>query len=97
MNEASFSWHYSLGRWQEEWVPRADADEDDEGGRSVELPGRPGADESTIAATEERLVRRLPPSSRAFLAVSDGWHVDQTAGVYRLGGEASAFGSKTRR
>ncbi|MFE2102830.1 SMI1/KNR4 family protein [Streptomyces sp. NPDC059468] len=41
-----------------------------------------------IAATEERLGRRLPPSYRDFLAVSDGWHVDETAGVYQLGGAA---------
>ncbi|GAA2480143.1 SMI1/KNR4 family protein [Streptomyces thermolineatus] len=41
-----------------------------------------------IAAAEERLGRRLPPSYREFLAVSDGWHVDQTAGVYQLGGAA---------
>ncbi|WP_406723674.1 SMI1/KNR4 family protein [Streptomyces sp. GD-15H] len=51
-------------------------------------PGRPGADEAAIAAAEERLGRRLPPSYREFLAVSDGWRVDQTAGVYRLGGAA---------
>ncbi|MGW7342655.1 SMI1/KNR4 family protein [Streptomyces sp. NPDC054854] len=99
MSDDSFNWHDFLGRWQEEWVPRADQDdeeednegeddEEDEGGPIVELPGRPGADESAIVAAEERLGRRLPPSYRAFLAVSDGWHVDQTAGVYQLGGVA---------
>lgn len=30
----------------------------------------------------------MPPSYREFLAVSDGWHVDETAGVYQLGGAA---------
>ncbi|MET9634403.1 SMI1/KNR4 family protein [Lentzea sp. NPDC006480] len=31
------------------------------------------ADERTIAATEQRLGTRLPPTLRSFLAVSDGW------------------------
>ncbi|MDT7781693.1 MAG: hypothetical protein QOF58_112 [Pseudonocardiales bacterium] len=31
------------------------------------------ADERTIAATEQRLGTRLPPSLRSFLAVTDGW------------------------
>lgn len=86
MSGESFNWHDFLGRWQEEWVPRADGDEDEDGGRTVVPLGRPGADEAAIAAAEERLGRRLPPSYRAFLAVSDGWHVEQTAGVYQLGG-----------
>ncbi|MET9388725.1 SMI1/KNR4 family protein [Streptomyces sp. NPDC002928] len=86
MSSESFNWHEFLGRWQEEWVPRAGEDEDD--GQTVVPPGRPGADEAAIAAAEERLGRRLPPSYREFLAVSDGWHVDQTAGVYQLGGAA---------
>jgi hypothetical protein len=94
MSGESFNWRVFwrefLGRWQEEWVPRDDLDmeayEDD--GETVVLPGRPGADEAAIAAAEERLGRRLPPSYRAFLAVSDGWHVDQTAGIYQLGGAA---------
>jgi hypothetical protein len=86
MSSESFNWHDFLGRWQEEWVPRAD--EDDDGGQNVVPLGGPGADEAAIAAAEERLGRRLPPSYREFLAVSDGWHVDQTAGVYQLGGAA---------
>lgn len=86
MSDESFNWRELLGRWQEEWVPREDEDED--GGQDVVLPGRAGADEAAIAAAEERLGRRLPPSYREFLAVSDGWHVDQTAGVYQLGGAA---------
>ncbi|MFF4015046.1 SMI1/KNR4 family protein [Streptomyces sp. NPDC001843] len=83
MSAESFNWHAFLARWQEEWVPRADDD-----GQSVVPLGRPGADEAAIAAAEERLGRRLPPSYREFLAVSDGWHVEQTAGVYQLGGAA---------
>ncbi|MEU1456196.1 SMI1/KNR4 family protein [Streptomyces avermitilis] len=84
MSGESFNWHEFLGRWQEEWVPRADED----GGQSIVPLGRPGADGAAIAAAEERLGERLPPSYREFLAVSDGWHVDQTAGVYQLGGAA---------
>ncbi|MGW2899910.1 SMI1/KNR4 family protein [Streptomyces sp. NPDC001212] len=86
MSGESFNWHDFLGRWQEEWVPRADDDEDC--GQTAVPLGRPGADEAAIAAAEQRLGRRLPPSYREFLAVSDGWHVDQTAGVYQLGGAA---------
>ncbi|MDR6977954.1 hypothetical protein J2X68_004678 [Streptomyces sp. 3330] len=102
MSDESFHWHVFLRRWQEEWVPREDegeapgADDGDEdvagdggeGGRTVAHPGRPGARESAIAAAEERLGRRQPPSYREFLAVSDGWHVEQAAGIYELGGVA---------
>ncbi|MEU6949061.1 SMI1/KNR4 family protein [Streptomyces sp. NPDC046316] len=87
-SESSFNWHEFLERWQQEWVPRADADEDEDGGQADLSPARPGADEEAIAAAEERLGRRLPPSYREFLAVSDGWHVDQPAGIYQLGGAA---------
>ncbi len=36
--------------------------------------GRPGVDEQRIQVVEARLKRRLPPSYRAFLQASDGWH-----------------------
>ncbi|MEU0304011.1 SMI1/KNR4 family protein [Streptomyces sp. NPDC006175] len=90
MNSETFDWPTFLGRWQEEWVPREDEDEEDEDedGQTLVSQGRPGAGEAAIAAAEERLGRRLPPSYREFLAVSDGWHVDQVAGVYQLGGVA---------
>ncbi|MEV0175491.1 SMI1/KNR4 family protein [Streptomyces sp. NPDC050803] len=92
MSGESFNWQGFLERWREEWVPRTDEDEEDyenegDGGAFAPLGG-PGADEALIAAAEERLGRRLPPSYREFLAVSNGWHVDQTAGVYQLGGAA---------
>ncbi|MFJ4838690.1 SMI1/KNR4 family protein [Streptomyces sp. NPDC088746] len=87
MNSESFDWRAFLGRWQDEWVPRADAEEDEDG-QILVSQGRPGAGEAAIAAAEDRLGRRLPPSYREFLAVSDGWHVDQVAGVYQLGGVA---------
>ncbi|MFE5481857.1 SMI1/KNR4 family protein [Streptomyces sp. NPDC056527] len=87
MSSEDFDWHEFLGRWRDEWVPRADAeDEDDDGEQPAASPARPGADESAIAAAEKRLGRRLPPSYRAFLGVSDGWHVDQMAAIYQLGG-----------
>ncbi|MFF0725420.1 SMI1/KNR4 family protein [Streptomyces sp. NPDC004134] len=89
MSGDGFDWHGFLGRWQDEWVPRADEDEDDEGGEEARFVlGRAGAAEAVIVAAEERLGLRLPESYREFLAVSDGWHVDQMAGVYQLGGAA---------
>src|SRR6478609_1729266 len=96
MDGDSFNWHDFLGRWQEEWVPREDEEADEAeyesegGGQAVARPGRPGADEVAIAAAEERLGRRLPPSYRELLSVSDGWHVDQMAGIYQLGGAADS-------
>ncbi|MER6014514.1 SMI1/KNR4 family protein [Streptomyces bluensis] len=36
--------------------------------------GAEPADEQTIGATEQRLGIRFPPSLRAFLTVTDGWH-----------------------
>ncbi|MEH0447946.1 SMI1/KNR4 family protein [Streptomyces sp. B21-102] len=84
MSSEPFDWHDFLGRWQAEWVPDDPGDDAGDG----EPLGRPGADEAAIVAAEERLGRRLPPSYRAFLAASDGWRVDQTAGVYTLGGIA---------
>ncbi|CAM5271416.1 SMI1/KNR4 family protein [Streptomyces narbonensis] len=83
MSSDTFNWQTFLNRWQEEWVPRPD--EDDE--PLVPLC-RPGADAAVIAAVEERLGQRLPPSYRDFLAVSDGWFVEQAAGIYQLGGTA---------
>ncbi|MEI7032253.1 SMI1/KNR4 family protein [Streptomyces pratensis] len=88
MSGEPFNWYEFLGRWQEEWVPGEDDEGDEDGGRSFVGPGRPGADEEAIVAAEERLGRRLPPSYRTFLSVSDGWHVEQAAGIYQLGGAA---------
>ncbi|WP_181789980.1 SMI1/KNR4 family protein, partial [Streptomyces phytophilus] len=93
MSGEGFDWRVFLGRWQAEWVPPTDEDYeedegDDAGGAAVSALGRAGAEEAVIAAAEERLGRRLPDSYREFLAVSDGWHVDETAGVYWLGGAA---------
>ncbi|AIA08089.1 SMI1/KNR4 family protein [Streptomyces noursei] len=89
MSDDSFNWQDFLTRWQDEWVPRdaEDKDEEEEAPGDV-LLGRPGAEEAAIAAAEKRLGRRLPPSYREFLAVSDGWQVGQMVGVYQLGGAA---------
>ncbi|MER5716479.1 SMI1/KNR4 family protein [Streptomyces sp. NPDC002132] len=90
MSDEPFDWQEFLGRWRAEWVPDLDEeledDEDEDHGPTGDPLGRPGADEAAITAAEERLGRRLPPSYREFLAVSDGWRVNETAGVYRLGG-----------
>ncbi|MFF2194282.1 SMI1/KNR4 family protein [Streptomyces sp. NPDC058157] len=88
MSDEAFNWHAFLGRWQEEWVPPRDPDDgpDQDGPPGSFRLGGPAADEAAIRAAEVRLGRRLPASYRAFLAVSDGWYVEQMAGVYQLGG-----------
>ncbi|MFE6972552.1 SMI1/KNR4 family protein [Streptomyces sp. NPDC057682] len=89
MSEGSFDWQAFLGRWQDEWVPsddEADEEADEDPGEGPRRLGVPGASEAAIAAAEARLGRRLPPSYRGFLAASNGWQVDQSAGIYRLGG-----------
>ncbi|MGV9291495.1 SMI1/KNR4 family protein [Streptomyces sp. NPDC003719] len=89
MNETRFNWHDFLGRWQEEWIPGEDDLEDmEEGGVSPAdmALAAPPATREEIAAAEERLGTRLPPSYRGFLEVSNGWRVDAAASIYRLGG-----------
>jgi hypothetical protein len=39
-------------------------------------PGNPAASEQQLAAVEERLKIKLPPSYRTFLSVSNGWRFD---------------------
>ncbi|MFF0566061.1 SMI1/KNR4 family protein [Streptomyces sp. NPDC004041] len=74
-----FSWSSFLRDWSGEWAdtPADDATvtpvEADEVARRERWLGFPAASEERIAALEERLGRRLPPSYREFLAVSDGW------------------------
>jgi SMI1 / KNR4 family (SUKH-1) len=41
--------------------------------RDLSLVPNPGASAAAIAAVEERIQHRLPPSYRAFLAQHDGW------------------------
>ncbi|MFI5567457.1 SMI1/KNR4 family protein [Streptomyces sp. NPDC051740] len=85
--ENHFDWQQFLRRWQEEWVPGEDDREElAEGGLTLAdlaLAAPPAAEEE-IAAAEERLGVRLPPSYRRFLAASNGWRLDGGS-IYRLG------------
>ncbi|MEU9350473.1 SMI1/KNR4 family protein [Streptomyces griseoloalbus] len=72
-----FDWRSFLLRWSGEWadsLPEGETrSEDDEIARRARWLGFPPASEERIAALEERLGRRIPPSYREFLEVSDGW------------------------
>ncbi|MFJ3821502.1 SMI1/KNR4 family protein [Streptomyces nodosus] len=73
----AFDWRSFLLRWSGEWadsLPDGEKrDEDEEAARQARWLGFPPASEERIAAMEERLGRRMPPSYREFLKVSDGW------------------------
>ncbi|WP_171166956.1 SMI1/KNR4 family protein [Streptomyces sp. I05A-00742] len=93
MTEATgttFEWQPFLTRWSEEWADACDPDDplpdEEEAARQARWLGFAPASESRIAALEQRLGRRLPPSYRAFLEVTDGWRnagefVDRLAGT----------------
>ncbi|MET8603537.1 SMI1/KNR4 family protein [Streptomyces rubiginosohelvolus] len=72
-----FTWGPFLRDWSGEWSDSLSDDEtharEDETARRNRWLGFPAAAEDRIAALEERLGRRMPPSYREFLAVSDGW------------------------
>lgn len=93
MTEETFEWRPFLARWSEEWAgacgDSADLQPDDELARSAGWLGFAPAAVERLAAAEQRLGRRLPPSYRAFLEVTDGW---RHAGgfVYRLAGTEGA-------
>ncbi|MGC0379518.1 SMI1/KNR4 family protein [Streptomyces sp. SAI-229] len=74
---SSFDWRPFLLEWSGEWadsLPDGEArGEADEAARRARWLGFPPASEERIAALEERLGRRMPPSYREFLKVSDGW------------------------
>ncbi|MEE1761286.1 SMI1/KNR4 family protein [Streptomyces sp. SP18BB07] len=74
---AAFDWQSFLRAWSEEWADSLPDDEarneEDETARRARWLGFPPASEERITAMEERLGRRMPPSYREFLAVSDGW------------------------
>lgn len=94
--ENRFDWQQFLRRWQEEWVPDEDDMEDlEEGGMTLAdlALSAPPATEAEIAAAEERLGVRLPPSYRRFLGASNGWRLDEGS-VHRLGAahEVNWFG-----
>ncbi|WEH19759.1 SMI1/KNR4 family protein [Streptomyces sp. VNUA24] len=89
----AFDWRPFLLRWSEEWADATPDDEtrgeDDLAARQARWLGFPPASQERIAAMEERLGRRMPPSYREFLRVSDGW---RHAGgfLWRLAGTADA-------
>ncbi len=90
--DADFDWRTFLLRWSGEWADAPDdevRDADDETARQARWLGFPPASEERVAAMEKRLGRRMPPSYRSFLLVSDGW---RHAGgfVWRLAGTADA-------
>ncbi|MGW5097262.1 SMI1/KNR4 family protein [Streptomyces nodosus] len=73
----ALDWRSFLLRWSGEWadsLPDGEKrGEDEEAARQARWLGFPPASEERIAAVEERLGRRMPPSYREFLKVSDGW------------------------
>ncbi|MEW2078577.1 SMI1/KNR4 family protein [Streptomyces sp. NPDC013433] len=72
-----FDWRSFLLEWSGEWadsLPDGEArSEEDEAARQARWLGFPPASEERITALEKRLGRRMPPSYREFLKVSDGW------------------------
>ncbi|MFE9768242.1 SMI1/KNR4 family protein [Streptomyces sp. NPDC005808] len=73
----AFDWRSFLLTWSGEWADSLPEGEtlraDDEAARRARWLGFPPASQKRIAAMEERLGRRIPPSYREFLKVSDGW------------------------
>ncbi|MFF6782826.1 SMI1/KNR4 family protein [Streptomyces sp. NPDC012510] len=73
----AFDWRSFLLRWSGEWADSLPEDEPqsegDEAAQRARWLGFPPASEERIAAMEDRLGRRMPPSYREFLKVSDGW------------------------
>ncbi|SHL24341.1 SMI1/KNR4 family protein [Actinacidiphila paucisporea] len=82
------AWRPFLKQWSEEWVAAHDPDQDgplaEEVVRDAWLGFAP-ASEAEVAAAEARLGRRLPPSLREFLLVTNGWR-DAGNFIYRLAG-----------
>ncbi|MER5786589.1 SMI1/KNR4 family protein [Streptomyces mobaraensis] len=81
-------WRPFLKRWSEEWIAGHDPEQDGPLDEAVVRDGWLGfapASEADVAAAEARLGRRLPPSLREFLLVTDGWR-DAGPFVYRLAG-----------
>ncbi|MFI0961685.1 SMI1/KNR4 family protein [Streptomyces sp. NPDC021080] len=78
MSESTaFDWRPFLLKWSGEWADSLSDDdtrgEGDETARQARWLGFPPASEERIAAMEGRLGRRMPPSYREFLEVTDGW------------------------
>ncbi|PGH47284.1 SMI1/KNR4 family protein [Streptomyces sp. Ru87] len=70
----AFDWRPFLLKWSGEWADgRPEEETRDETARQARWLGFPPASEERIVLMEERLGRRMPPSYREFLKVSDGW------------------------
>lgn len=88
-----FDWRPFLLRWSAEWAESLTDDDvrdaDDLAARRDRWLGLPPATEEQVVTLEQRLGRRLPPSYREFLKVTDGW---RHAGgfVWLLAGTADA-------
>ncbi|MEU9541778.1 SMI1/KNR4 family protein [Streptomyces mirabilis] len=84
------TWRPFLEQWSAEWIAGHDPDKDaplaQEVVRDAWLGFAP-ASEAEVAAAEARLGRRLPPSLREFLLVTNGWR-DAGTFIYRLAGAA---------
>ncbi|MCX4432054.1 MULTISPECIES: SMI1/KNR4 family protein [Streptomyces] len=84
------TWRPFLEQWSAEWIAGHDPDKDaplaQEVVRDAWLGFAP-ASEAEVAAAEARLGRRLPPSLREFLLVTNGWR-DAGNFIYRLAGAA---------
>ncbi|WP_439678649.1 SMI1/KNR4 family protein [Embleya sp. MST-111070] len=83
-------WPDFLARWSAEWADARDSDHlagDNLAAWRRRWLGFPGADEERLAALETRIGRRLPPSYRSFLALTDGW-LNAGNFVMRLSGTA---------
>lgn len=82
------AWRPFLEQWSAEWVAGHDPEQDQPLAQEVVRDtwlGFPPAGEARVAAAEARLGRRLPPSLREFLLVTDGWR-DAGNFIYRLAG-----------
>ncbi|MGW6118459.1 SMI1/KNR4 family protein [Nocardia sp. NPDC055165] len=67
------NWRPWLELWSEEWIASRDPDELDPEVVQQRWLGYAPATEADIAAVEQRLGLRLPPSYRSFLLTTDGW------------------------
>lgn len=84
------AWRPFLEQWSAEWIAGHDPEKDAPLAQEVVRDSWLGfapASEAQVAATEARLGRRLPPSLREFLLVTNGWRYAGNF-IYRLAGAA---------
>jgi hypothetical protein len=82
---SSFDWQSFLMRWSQETLQGMRYEPNKLPPQVIRSGwlGFPGATEEQIAQAENRLGRKLPPSYREFLKVTNGWYLT-TPFVYRL-------------